>query len=83
MEILSTGANSISIPYAGGNETEQTLRTRLLADLGLIRQIPEVDLTLKKMVKMINLALAEPINLQHDIDLSGASKTADIVYKLV
>jgi len=83
MEILSTRANSISIPYAGGHETEQTLRTRLLADLGLIRQIPEVDLTLKKMVKMINLALAEPINVQHDIDLSGASKTADIVYKLV
>ena len=83
MEILATKANSIAIPYAGGHETEQTLRSRLLANRRLIRQIPEADLTLKKLVKIINLALDEPINLSHDIDLEGASKTADFVSRLV
>lgn len=83
MEILATKANSIAIPYAGGHETEQTLRSRLLANRRLIRQIPEADLTLKKLVKIINLALDEPINLSHDINLEGASKTADFVSRLV
>ncbi|MFL2783074.1 MAG: glycosyltransferase family protein [Rhodospirillales bacterium] len=83
METLATKANSISVPYAGGHETEQTLRTRLLAQRGLIRQIPEEDLNLEKLIIMINLSLEEPINVKHNINISGAEKTADIISSLV
>ena len=30
MEVLATGAIGIAVPYAGGQETEQTMRVKLL-----------------------------------------------------
>ncbi|MHA1113209.1 MAG: glycosyltransferase family protein, partial [Alphaproteobacteria bacterium] len=41
LEVLSAGRRAVVVPYAGGLETEQTLRARLLAERGLIHQVAE------------------------------------------
>ncbi len=79
MEILLTEANGIVVPYAGGHETEQTLRARLLAERGLIRQIPEEELTVVGLVNTINAAIERPIDGVNAIDMDGANKTAELI----
>ncbi len=79
MEVLATKANGIAIPYAGGQETEQTLRVRLLEERGLIRQIPEDELTVEGLAKAIDLAVSKPLNSSNAIDMAGAQKTANLV----
>jgi len=58
MEAIHAGARSIVVPYAGGLETEQTLRTELLAKQGSIVMLPENQLTPAEMVVAIDKALA-------------------------
>jgi len=79
MEVLATGANGITVPYAGGNETEQTLRSRLLERRGLIRQIPEDELSVEKLVHMIEQVIDENAGEAHKINLDGAEETARLV----
>ena len=79
MEVLVTKANGIAVPYAGGHETEQTLRMKLLEDRGLIRQIPEDDLTVQGLANTIDKAILQPINSSNAIDMGGAEKTAEVI----
>ena len=58
MEAIHAGARSIVVPYAGGLETEQTLRTELLAKQGSIIMLPENQLTSGELVVAIDKALA-------------------------
>ena len=80
MEVLATGARGIAVPYAGGQETEQTLRARLLEERGLIHQIPEGELTKDRLIEKISLAMdgAAPDG-PGNIDMDGAWKTADLL----
>ena len=79
MEVLATGAKGIAVPYAGGHETEQTLRAKLLEQKGLIRQIPEMDLTVDALVNAVNAT--EVVKRQKDpqINLQGAEISAGLV----
>jgi predicted glycosyltransferase len=79
MEVLATKANGISVPYAGGHETEQTLRVWLLAERELIRQIPEEELTVGGLVIEIDKAVEHPLSGLNEIDMNGADKTAEII----
>ena len=58
MECMHAGARSIVVPYAGGLETEQTLRAELLAKQGAIVTLPEGQLTPARLVVAIDGALA-------------------------
>ena len=80
MEVLATGARGIAVPYAGGQETEQTLRARLLEERGLIHQIPEGELTKDRLIEYISLAMDGPAPAgPGNIDMDGAWKTADLL----
>jgi predicted glycosyltransferase len=79
MEILATKANAIAVPYAGGHETEQTLRVKLLEERGLIRQIPEDQLTVERLANTIDAVVLQPINSSNRIDMGGAEKTAELI----
>ena len=80
MEVLATGARGIAVPYAGGQEIEQTLRARLLEERGLIHQIPEGELTKDRLIEKISLAMdgAAPDG-PGNIDMDGAWKSADLL----
>jgi predicted glycosyltransferase len=87
MELLCAGAPAVIVPFAGGQETEQALRARLLADRGLCTVVDEARLTPESLAAAVDTALerapARPgdINLG-DIDLGGAAGTARLVAAL-
>ncbi|MDA0238491.1 MAG: glycosyltransferase [Proteobacteria bacterium] len=79
MEVLAARARGVSVPYAGGQETEQTLRTGLLAERGLLFQIPEADLTVSRLVDAVENALISPRPNDISINMSGAEESARLV----
>ncbi|NQV60020.1 MAG: hypothetical protein HQ502_10150, partial [Alphaproteobacteria bacterium] len=58
MECMHAGCRSIVVPYAGGLETEQTLRAELLARRGVVTVIKETDLSPAAITAAIDQALA-------------------------
>ncbi len=83
MEVLACGARGIAVPYAGGHETEQTLRARLLEERGLIQQMPEGELTVEKLVAAIERAESLDPPDPDSIDTGGAEETARLVEHLI
>ncbi len=58
MEVLATGVPGVVVPFAGGTETEQTQRARVLAERGLITIVEEDGLTPASLAAGIARALA-------------------------
>ena len=79
MEVLATGARAVLVPYAGGHETEQTLRARSLEERGWVRQIPEDRLTIDALVNAVEMAATDSPSRTLGIDLDGARKSAEIL----
>ena len=79
MEVLATGAIGIAVPYAGGQETEQTLRVKLLEKRGFIHQIPESDLSDKSLLDVVNNTQTQKRNKNISINLDGAIQSAKLV----
>ena len=79
MEVLATGAPGIAVPYAGGNETEQTMRIRLLAERNLLQMIPEDNLTVENLVEKIDQVGSREVENLININLGGAEKTANLI----
>ena len=59
MEGMHAGCRAVIVPYAGGLETEQTLRAELLAERGLITVLPEGSLTPESLIAAMDQALAK------------------------
>lgn len=60
MEVLAAGSRAIVVPYAGGLETEQTLRCQLLAERGLLAMLDEASLDTGTLVAAVQQVLATP-----------------------
>ncbi len=60
MEVLATGTRAVVAPYAGGLETEQTLRARLLATRGTLQVVPEDEIAPEALARAVESALAAP-----------------------
>jgi len=84
MESLHAGCAALIVPYAGGLESEQTLRAELLADRGLINVLVEAELSPDNLAASIETAI-----LNHGqrkaitIKTDGAAETARLVTKWV
>ncbi len=78
METLRAGARAVVVPYAGGIETEQTLRARLLAQRGALEVVAEQELDAEKLAAAVDRALAGP-PAQAAIDTGGAGRTAALL----
>jgi predicted glycosyltransferase len=79
MEVLGARARAVLVPYAGGHETEQTLRVSRLAEAGLVRQIPESELSVPTLVAAIEKASTDSPSGTLRIDRYGAQKSAGIL----
>ena len=79
MEVLEAGTRAVIVPYAGGIETEQTLRARELAKLGAIQVLNEDELSPQAIARAADAALAGPPTSNAGLDTAGAEKTADLV----
>lgn len=80
MEVLAAGTRSVCIPYAGGRESEQTLRCRLLAEKGAMEVVDPGTVTAENISAAIRRALARPERIPAPVDMSGAQNTAEILH---
>ena len=79
MEVLDAGTRAVIVPYAGGIETEQTLRAREMAKLGAVQVVNEDDLSPQAIASAADAALAGPPTSNAGLDTAGAEMTADLV----
>jgi predicted glycosyltransferase len=79
MDLLRAGTPAVVVPYADGSETEQTVRTSRLAELGVLRMVPATSLADREslLAALVAAAAAEPAPVR--LDLSGAEHTAHIL----
>ena len=79
METLAARARAVVVPFAGGGEAEQTMRTRLLVARGLVEMVEEEALNPRSLAGAIERAVARPRPAPGDIDLDGAAKSARLL----
>jgi len=79
MEILDCRARAVVVPFAGGKETEQALRAKLLAERGRIEVVAEDRLTPQALAVAIDRAMVAPKPERSDIDLDGGGKSAELL----
>jgi predicted glycosyltransferase len=82
LETVAGRTPAVIVPFAEGQESEQTDRVRLLADKGLLRFLPQSELTPERLAAEIDRAATmtpPPI----EIDLNGATRSADIVLEAI
>jgi predicted glycosyltransferase len=79
MDLLRAGTPAVVVPYAEGTEDEQTRRTSRLAELGVLRMLPAVELTVpdRLLAALVAAAASEPAPVR--LDLSGAQTAARIL----
>jgi len=78
MEILHAKCRAVIVPYAGGVETEQTMRAELLAKKGVLHIANEEGLTPEILASQIDAALVGARS-DADIDVSGGEKSAALL----
>jgi predicted glycosyltransferase len=79
MEAMRAGCRAVVVPYAGGLETEQTLRAALLAERGVLQVVPETDVSAAQIAAAVERALARPPAGAAGIGTDGARRTAGLV----
>ena len=76
MELLQARARAVVVPFSGGGEIEQTVRTTFLAERGLLEMVPESALDPGVLAAAVNRAASRPWRGQTSIDLGGAQAGA-------
>jgi predicted glycosyltransferase len=79
LETLQANARAVLVPYAGGTESEQSLRAALLAERGLLEVVEERSLTPAALAAAIDRAAARPRPAPGSINLGGARRSAELL----
>ena len=79
LETLQARARSVLVPFAGGGESEQTLRARLLSGRGLVHLVEEDVLAPATLAAAIDRAAAAPRPSSGALDLNGARRSAELL----
>ncbi len=79
LETVQARARAVVVPFAGGNETEQTLRARCFAERGLLEVVEEAALSPPALAAAIDRAARKPRPSPGAIDLDGARKSAALI----
>jgi len=82
MEVMATGARGVIVPYAGGLETEQTMRARLLNKRARLQVLDEKTLGPEAIARAVDAALQGPRPDTTGLDVGGAEKSATIIADL-
>jgi predicted glycosyltransferase len=79
LETVQAGARALAVPFAGGAETEQSLRARSFAERGLLEVLEESALTPAALAAAADRAAARPAPAGGRVDLGGAGKSARLI----
>ena len=82
MDILRANARAILIPYENKDETEQRLRSDLLAKKGLLTVVPLAELSPDRLAEAVAAAMAKPRPRPAGVNLAGAAETVRLVQEL-
>ena len=82
MDILKSGISALVVPYAQGQEDEQTNRAERLSQLGLLRMVGADGLNAAQLVAEVESLLRFTPN-SAALDLGGAARSADIIADLL
>jgi predicted glycosyltransferase len=82
-EILNSGTPAVVVPYEGGVETEQRMRSDLLAKRSLLQVIDEKELNAQTLDKAMRQALKINPPKKLDINLDGATATSNALWALL
>lgn len=83
LDIVASGVRAVVVPYEGSGD-EQPLRTRLLAERGLLKVVEEADLTPAKLAQAMDEALTAPgFPAPGRLDLDGLTCSVEMVGRLV
>ncbi len=80
MEILHAKCRAVIVPYAGGLETEQTLRAELLAKKGVLQIADEAGLDAVILAQKVDEAMQGPPS-SAEINVDGGQIAADLICK--
>src|SRR5437764_33254 len=78
-EILQARVRSVLVPFAAGDEAEQTLRARLLAERGAAVMLEERALDPQSLADAVNRAARAPQPPAALVNLDGARRSAELV----
>jgi predicted glycosyltransferase len=82
LETVASRTPAVIVPFAEGLESEQTDRARLLAGKGLLRFLPQSQLTPDRLAAEIDAAAAAtPPAIE--IDFGGAARSAELVLEAI
>ncbi|MBT3361412.1 MAG: glycosyl transferase [Rhodospirillales bacterium] len=82
MDILMAHARAIVVPFAGGKESEQTVRAKLLAERGCLKMIDPAELGPKILAAKIDEALAGVPARAKGLNFDGGAGTAAALHAL-
>ncbi len=83
LDLVVSRVRAVVVPYEGSGD-EQPLRARILAERGLVKVIPEGDLTPERLAEDMQEALETPgFPAPARLDLKGASRSVEILQALV
>lgn len=83
MEILATGARAVCLPYAGGLESEQTLRCGLLAERGALEMVRQEDVSARAVAAAVDRAMAAPKQDRAVVNMDGAQRTVELLREAI
>ena len=82
LDLITTGARALVIPFVETEEDEQTYRARKMETLGLVRVLEENRLTPETLAAEVAATRTfEPRRL--NVDMDGASHTVDLVEAMI
>ncbi len=82
LETVASRTPAVIVPFAEGQESEQTDRVRLLAAKGLLRFLPQAELTPERLAAEIDRA-ATMTPPAIEIDLGGAARSAALILEKI
>jgi predicted glycosyltransferase len=78
-DILRANCRALFIPFAEGGESEQTMRSMKLREMGLAEVLTEDQLTPDDLARAIETSLERGRPRPHNLDLEGACGTREIL----
>jgi predicted glycosyltransferase len=77
LEVLAAGVPAVLVPFAAGEEGEQSMRAKLLAERGLLTLVEEKGLTGARLAAGIERELQRPRPARGaELRLDGAAESA-------
>ena len=83
MDILIEKSKAVLVPFSTPQETEQLTRARLLAQQGLAQLVEENKMSPHVLAKAIDSAYAIELTSTLNLQVNGATKSAQLLKKLI